>query len=832
MNSRTLKLLTASSAFVAAASVGHADTISTSLTGTQYTSSSVGGFIVTGSGSVTVNNSSSIEVNSTNAVSNTITVNTSGILQSTSATIVGTNASNAAVVIINSGTIANISSSLGKAIDLSTMTTGANTITNYGLISGSITTGAGTNKITNSGTISGSITLGAGSNEVSSTGVTRGNIVGGAAADSVNFVNAIHAGNVTLGNGANSLLVSTSSYTGNYTGGTGVDTVTVRSGSTFTGNIDLATGGGGADVLAVSNSRVNGNITTAGASGDTLTLTNATISGTIIDGANNDADTLNINGQNTFTTLGNITNYETVNVNTNTVLNNALTGTSVLNVAANKTFSDNASSLGLTTLNNNGIVNIAAGSTLTATTYTGGLGSSLGIALATSNTATGIGKLVTTNAIGATSATINVAVGAGYIASGTTYLMVDGSTGTASNTTLLNADSGVYRFKTVATGSDINLVVGRVATDSVVTGSDNKSIAKSLDALGASSTGTLATVQGVIGSQQTAAGVNNVVESLTPGIEGAGTASVGITVDTGNQISNRLASVRSTSGVATGDPMSSQHMWVQGFGSTVSQDDHKGNSGYDANSGGVSIGADTDMLVEGVTTGAAISYGHGTVDSNASSNASTDIDSYIGTLYGSRVMDNGVFFNGQLGFGYNKYDMDRTIIGVGKASGDTNGIQGTAKLEAGRDYALNSFTLTPLASLQYTYLNMDSYTESGAGGASLHVNPDTLNTVDAGAGGQLAYAIPLTSGGTLKPSVHAKYLYRMGDTRMGTTSNFTGGGGNFTTDGVESERSSVNLGAGLLLTTIAGTDFSLNYDADIRSSYIGHTGQLKARWAF
>lgn len=760
MNSRSIKLLTATTAFVAVAAVGNATTVSSSTTATLYTSATTGGITIAPTGSiVSTGSSSTIEISNTVGANNIISVSTGGLLQSGgSATILSTNAANAAVVINNSGTIVGTS----KSIDLSNMTNGASII--------------------NSGTITGSVTFGNGTNSFNSTGTTSGTITGGTGNDTFTFTNTTH-----------------------------------------TGNIDLVSG---TDTLTISNSRVNGNISATGVGGvTTLHLTNATVSGTIADGANNDNDVLTIDGTQTFTTLGNIAGFETVNINTNTVLNNALTGAQALTVAATKTLTANQSVQAGGLLTNNGEIDIAAGKTVQAATYAGT--GTVGIAVASSSST---GKLgLTTTGAYATKLAINMASSAGYIASGTQILLVSGTT---TNATLAVTNTGVYRFSTAISNSNVVLNVGRVSTSSVVASDQGKAIANVLDHLGVSSTGTLATVQGVIGAQGNAAGVNNVINSLTPGIDGAGIASVNITVDTGNQISNRLASVRSTSGVATGDPMANNHMWIQGFGSTESQDDHGGNYGYDANSGGVSVGVDTDTLADGYTTGVAVSYGHGTVDSNSPNNASTDIDTYVGTLYGSRVLDDGIFINGQLGFGYNKYDIDRTILGVGSASGSTNGWQGTAKVEGGRDYAAGKFTLTPLASLQYTYLDMDSYTETGAGGASLRVNPDSLSTVDAGAGGQLAYAIPLTDGGTLKPSVHAKYIYRFGDTDLSTTSQFTGGGSAFNTGGVKADRSSVNLGAGLLLTTVAGTDLSLNYDADIRSNLVGHTGQLKARWAF
>lgn len=822
MTSRNLKLL-ASTAFVAAASVGHAaDTTTSSTTtiantdATNYISSSVV-VSTTGIGPAIV-----ISGTGTGDLGDALLgVSSSAVLRSDSVTGTVSLGADAAVsgtlTIVNEGSIINTLAG-GSAISTTATQIGAQpavVITNSGTISGSIDNGTGDLTYTNTGTHTGAInTTGTGTDTITVNGGTQ-------------------TGDISLGDGANNLTVSASTFTGDYTGGTGADTVTINNDSTVTGNIALSTG---TDALDVSNSRINGNVT-SGNGVTTVTLYNSVVSGTMTDSQAGDSDVLNINGTDSFTTLGAISGFEDVNINTDMTINHGLAGAATVDIASGKTVTVNNSFQATGALTNNGTLNIAGGKSVQADSYssTGGI---LGIGIVSSNTTTGRAQLILDSATtsAATSFTINVASTSGYIANGTSYTIVDGGGGGNASGTLTTASAGVYTFSLQENGTnsdDLDLIIGRVSTSSVVAGADNQAAANVLDNLGADATGELATLQGVIGSQSTSTGVQNVLESLVPSIDGAGAASVNMAVDAGNQVSNRLASVRSNGyGVATGDAMANQHMWVQGFGSVVEQDDKNGARGYDASSAGMSFGVDTDTLVDGMTTGAAFTYGKGNVDSNASGGASTDIDTYALTGYGSRVMDNGVFVNGQLGFAYNQYDMERTVSGIGLSKGDTNGWQATAKVETGRDYAVGGLTMTPLASLQYTYLDMDSYTETGAGGASLYVDPESMSTLDAGLGGEMSYAMPLNDGGTLKPSVHAKYIYRMGDDSMGTTSSFVGGGAAFSTSGVKSDRSSLNVGAGMLLTTVGGTDLSINYDADIRSSLTGHTGQLKARWAF
>ncbi|PZP38568.1 MAG: hypothetical protein DI585_07030, partial [Pseudomonas fluorescens] len=558
MSSRMLKLLGASSAFVAAtaASAPYADTISTPLNTTVYTSSTVGPIVVTSTGSIVPPVSfTAIAVSSTNATSNTITIQTGGRITNNyggSATIVSDDANNAAVTITNAGTISDAAGT--GAINLNNM--------------------SANNTVTNSGTISGSISLGNGTNTFNSTGTSTGAYNGGSSIDNLNFNNATHTGNITALGGANTVTATTSVISGNYTGGAGADRIMLQNNSVYNGNIELGTG---SDVLTVSNARINGNVTSSagGTGGQTnITLTNAVISGTITDGTTNDNDNLVINGTETFTTRGQIEGMEHVSIQTNTNLNHNLVGAQTVNVANGKVVNVNSNFNTGGLLTNNGTLNINAGHTVGAQSYIG-TGGTLGIGINSSDTTVGAGKLaLTTGALSAgTSVTINMGQNVGYLTSGTQYVIATGDGVTAAGTAALQTpNTGVYRYSTlVSNTSDVVLNIGRVSTDSVGTTANNKAVGVATDSLATSTNADIVRLQSLIGAQQTEAGVNNVLEALSPGIDGAGAASVNITVDTGNQVSYRLASLRNEgkTGVATGDPMSSNHMWIEGFGSTA-----------------------------------------------------------------------------------------------------------------------------------------------------------------------------------------------------------------------------------------------------------------------
>jgi outer membrane autotransporter protein len=833
MNRLNLQRLLATTAFVAAVSAASAQTYDANNTAVVVTGVTVSGAPTNISGTAIISGTATPAV----VISGTGGVLSSTLNISSTATISATGAGGAVslstwngltegVVVNNSGTILNNTTN-GVALNLAGAPAGLNV----------------SSTINNTGTISGSIALGSNQIIYNSTGgsltgnITTTNPSTTTFGDSVTLTNGTITGNVDLGAGANTVTISgTSAYLrGNLTGGAGVDTLSLTNGA-ISGTVNL---GDGANVVTISNAGLTTGATNAltlGGGADTVTLESANVSGTMAFGGG--TDRLYVSGT-AFTTKGAITDLETLGISNTTNVRHSIGGLATVGVASGARLNTSESLVLTGALTNAGTIDIEAGKNLEFDSTSSDVATGKFIFGLTSGTTGTISVTTAGLTMTNTSVTIKTDASSGFIASGTTRLLIDtADTTTINANALTTSQTGVYRYSLslINTNNDILLTIGRISTSDVVESATGKAIANALDTLGASASNTLLTVQGVIGSQDTAAGVNNVVESLAPAVDaGLGNTAIGVNVATSNQVSNRLASLRdgtALSGLNTGDGTYTRNIWVEGFGGTTKQDDKNGAKGYDANSYGMSFGVDTDELVQDATVGAAFTYAMGTVDSNASSNASTDINTYIGTLYGSKTYDNGLFTNAQASVGTGAYESERTVIGVGTAKGEFDGLQASLKGEVGKDFAMDALTLTPVAGLQYNYLDLDKYTETGAGGANLTVKSKSMSTVDASVGGKAAYTMPLENGGTLKPSVHAKYVYRMGDDTLETTSNFTGGGNAFNTTGVKSDRSSVNLGTGLLLTTAAGMDLSAEYNADLRSSLTGHTGQLKARWAF
>ena len=108
--------------------------------------------------------------------------------------------------------------------------------------------------------------------------------------------------------------------------------------------------------------------------------------------------------------------------------------------------------------------------------------------------------------------------------------------------------------------------------------------------------------------------------------------------------------------------------------------------------------------------------------------------------------------------------------------------------------------ITPIVSLQYVYLDLDDYIETGAGGLNLAVEDEHYDIIRSGLGVKIARPTTRVNG-TWIPQVHAMWLHEFAGEEVETTATFTGGGGSFETKGIDPSRNSLNLGVQLTWIT-------------------------------
>ena len=151
-------------------------------------------------------------------------------------------------------------------------------------------------------------------------------------------------------------------------------------------------------------------------------------------------------------------------------------------------------------------------------------------------------------------------------------------------------------------------------------------------------------------------------------------------------------------------------VFMSGNGQYVDVNGNTNAPGYHFDSAGVTIGADK-MLNAHTAVGFTLDY-TGTKASLVD-NGSVDVDSGRLGMYGTWFSTNG-YIESSIGGGYSHYSTERAALG-GMASGNTEGFDFDGLFGGGLNWRRGNFTLPgPQGSLQYTYVGVAGFTESGS----------------------------------------------------------------------------------------------------------------------
>jgi outer membrane autotransporter protein len=174
-------------------------------------------------------------------------------------------------------------------------------------------------------------------------------------------------------------------------------------------------------------------------------------------------------------------------------------------------------------------------------------------------------------------------------------------------------------------------------------------------------------------------------------------------------------------------------VWTTGFGDFVSVDSDANANGYDFTTGGVSLGVDyriTDQLAIGVMA----EYSHTWTSLQPSGNI--DVNSGRGGLYATWY-HHGIYLNAAIYGGYNSYDSSRSGLG-GLATGSTEGAEMSTFISGGYDFHFGSLTVGPMAALQYTYANVNGFSENGSL-APMQTQSDSADSLRTDVGFRIFY---------------------------------------------------------------------------------------------
>jgi outer membrane autotransporter protein len=272
--------------------------------------------------------------------------------------------------------------------------------------------------------------------------------------------------------------------------------------------------------------------------------------------------------------------------------------------------------------------------------------------------------------------------------------------------------------------------------------------------------------------------------------------------------------------------------WTKGFGYFGSQGAQNALVGYDAGIYGTMIGYDAPIGPE-TRAGLGIGYARSTIDGNTF-RANTDSNTYQTTAYVSH--EHGPWFvQGDASFGWNDYFGTRNISLPGfsqTTNANYSGQSYTGFATTGYHFFTQGVTITPLASLQYTNLNLDGYTETGGGNINLRVKSQNYDFLESGLGVKVARPFAYNEF-TYVPEIHFKWLRELVNPTVSNTAAFTAAGSPpFITPGLQAGDDTLNLGVGLTFLSCGCTartwSFEAIYDHEWRSGrYSADQGTVK-----
>jgi uncharacterized protein with beta-barrel porin domain len=277
--------------------------------------------------------------------------------------------------------------------------------------------------------------------------------------------------------------------------------------------------------------------------------------------------------------------------------------------------------------------------------------------------------------------------------------------------------------------------------------------------------------------------------------------------------------------------------WINGFGYSASQNAQASFVGYTASGFGLMLGYDTQVSPN---TRAGVAFGVGSTDVRGRTfDTKTNYQSYVATAYAGH--ERGPWFvRGAASVGLHDFADRRNIDYPGvtrQARSDALGQDYTLYANTGYDLRVQDWRITPLASLQYSRVNLGSFRETGAGDLNLNIQSRNYDFLESGLGVQVAR--PFTRNElTFTPEVHARWLHQFGDTNVSQTASFqVPGSPSFTTPGFTPARDTLNVGGGVTLLSCNCTaqNWSVEgvYDYYQRNDgYTAHRGMVRVAGRF
>ena len=246
-------------------------------------------------------------------------------------------------------------------------------------------------------------------------------------------------------------------------------------------------------------------------------------------------------------------------------------------------------------------------------------------------------------------------------------------------------------------------------------------------------------------------------------------------------------------------------------------------TGFDFTMGGFTAGADFHVM-EDLLTGIASGYTR-TASDFSNSGGSIDANSIPLNLYAAYIPKPFYAF-GSAGYTLSLFDLERDLNfgGIARtAASSTTGHQFNAYGEAGYDFKMGSLVLTPNATLAYSRLWVDGFSENGADSLNLTFADQSAESLQTGLGGRITLPFEACE---LKifPQVFASYQHEFSNDSRGLDARLTQAGNTFTFRTDELNRDFALVGGTLAASGLAkNLIVQIDYSAEVgKDNYTAH----------
>ncbi len=295
----------------------------------------------------------------------------------------------------------------------------------------------------------------------------------------------------------------------------------------------------------------------------------------------------------------------------------------------------------------------------------------------------------------------------------------------------------------------------------------------------------------------------------------------------------KVASSDVVTGLSAGDEVTSNGFWFKALGSSNAQDKQGAYDGYSSKVYGLTAGIDNRVNSDFVV-GAALGLTKADINqADFRTGDTTRINNTQLMGYGTYNLSPELYLDGALSYGRNAYTGVRATAVGRTALSSYNGNQLGARLGLGYGLDLgDKLKLTPMASVDFSRLNQDAYTETGAGAINLAMDAQSTSNTRLGLGARLNKE--WTDGDTTyRPEVALNWYQNSNILNNDVKASFVGGGAAFVTPGTTSiSRNTVNLGVALTVLSNKTSSIQIRYDLDKSTGFTANTGSLLARWEY